>query len=124
MLLDYTGRSRFLPLPCLADWGTPIITAPVLQLSGIYSGDYLGTVSYSIGTGTPVALGDSGESELQHELFIGSSTLPSKRSDSDPQSPNPEHSPCWFSAASGCRDLQAAATFAASAIIPQAIFRR
>ena len=57
-----------------AGWDTPIITAPALQLSGIYAGEYLGTVSYSAGAGTPVAIGGSGEFKLATS-FSGNSTF-------------------------------------------------
>jgi PEP-CTERM motif len=57
-----------------AGWDAPIITAPVLQYSGIYAGDYLGTVTYSAGAGTPVAIGDWGEFKLATS-FTGNSTF-------------------------------------------------
>ena len=57
-----------------AGWDTPIITAPQLQLSGIYAGEYLGTVSYSAGAGPAVAIGDSGEFKFATS-FTGSSTF-------------------------------------------------
>ena len=55
-------------------WNTPIITAPTLQLSGIYAGLYEGSVSYAAGAGTPVAIGNTGVFKLTTS-FSGSSTF-------------------------------------------------
>jgi hypothetical protein len=55
-------------------WDTPVITAPVLQLSGIYAGQYLGTVNYAAGTGAPVPVGGTGVFKLT-TTFAGSSTF-------------------------------------------------
>ena len=56
------------------DWNTPVVTAPTLQLSGIYAGEYLGTVSYSVGTGTDIPITGSGEFKFTTS-FTGSSTF-------------------------------------------------
>lgn len=55
-------------------WNAPVITAPVEQFSGIYTGQWLGTVSYSAGSGTPIAVGDTGLFKLTTS-FIGTSTF-------------------------------------------------
>jgi hypothetical protein len=46
-------------------WDAPSIIAPTLQLSGIYAGEYLGTVTYSAGlTGTAIPIGGTGVFKL------------------------------------------------------------
>jgi hypothetical protein len=57
-----------------AGWDAPLITAPIYQSSGLYAGQYLGSVSYSAGTGTPVGVGDAGIFKLTTS-FAGSSTF-------------------------------------------------
>jgi hypothetical protein len=56
-------------------WDAPVITAPTLQLSGIYAGQYLGTVSYS--TSNPlfdIPINGTGVFKLTTS-FAGSSTF-------------------------------------------------
>jgi hypothetical protein len=55
-------------------WDAPVITAPIQQLSGIYAGQWLGTVSYSAGSGTPINVGDTGLFKLTTS-FVGTSTF-------------------------------------------------
>ncbi len=55
-------------------WDTPVITAPVLQVSGIYAGQYLGSVSYTAGMGSPIPVSGTGVFKLTTS-FSGSATF-------------------------------------------------
>jgi hypothetical protein len=57
-----------------AGWSTPVITAPVLQTSGIYAGRYLGSVSYDAGSGSPIPFGGSGVFKFTTS-FVGDSNF-------------------------------------------------
>jgi hypothetical protein len=53
-----------------ADWSVAGVTAPALQVSGIYAGKYEGTIDFT--DGTPLAIGD--ELDFQYAIHFSGST--------------------------------------------------